>query len=232
MNKEGEFDLVKQQKLAEKYQYIKELKKIVEEEKQKINDLIVVVEREIILEKEITIGEIFDLSKSETNGGKLTKSFINNHQGEIPVYGASKDESAVYGKVEDNLRGINYFWDCLTWNRNGSIGKVFYRKGKFSLSTDVITLIVKEEYKDSIDLLFLKYAIEKEVSLHNFGFANKAGKDKIKNMKIKIPITHEGNFDLAKQKEIAEKYKQIEEIKKNIKTELEKIENIKIDIGI
>ena len=37
---------------------------------------------------------------------------------------------------------------------------------------------------------------------------------------------------LQKQKEIAEKYRKIEEIKRNIKAELEKIDNIKVDIGL
>ena len=73
--------------------------------------------------------------------------------------------------------------------------------------------------------------MEKELAKHNFGFTNKAGKDKIKDIEIKIPITSKGKFDLEKQREIAEKYKQIEEIKKNVKAELEKIETIKVDIG-
>lgn len=54
----------------------------------------------------------------------------------------------------------------------------------------------------------------------------------IKNVKVKIPITQAGEFDLQKQKEIAEKYRKIEEVKRNLKAELEKIENIKVDIGL
>ena len=40
------------------------------------------------------------------------------------------------------------------------------------------------------------------------------------------------NFNAQKKKEIAKKYQQVEVIKKNMKTELGKIENIKVDIGI
>ena len=39
-----------------------------------------------------------------------------------------------YGYVKDNLKEIKYFKNCLTWNSNGSIGKVHYRLVKFSLS--------------------------------------------------------------------------------------------------
>ena len=38
-----------------------------------------------------------------------------------------------------------------------------------------------------------------------------------------------GEFDLEAQKEIAEKYRKIEQIKKNISAELDKIANIEID---
>jgi len=106
------------------------------------------------------------------------------------------------------------------------------RKGKFSLSADVIPLIIRDDYKNSVYLLYLKYAMEKELAKQDFDFANKVGKNKIKDIEIKIPISPEGKFDLVKQKEIAKKYQQVEVIKKNMKTELGKIENIKVDIGI
>lgn len=225
-------DITKQREIVEKYRQAEGLKKTVGLEKKRINDLIVSISDKL-QEREIAIGEIFDLSKSETNGGRLTKSFVNKHQGNIPVYGASKDEKLVnYGYIQDKLKGIKYFENCLTWNRNGSIGKVFLRQGRFSLSTDVIPLIVRDEYKNSIDLLCLKYAMEKELVKEDFGFGNKAGKDRIKDIKIKIPINSQGNFDLIKQGEIAEKYKQIEKIKKKMIKKLEIIESMKTDLEI
>lgn len=177
------------------------------------------------------IGEIFDLSK-RTNSSKFTKSFIERNKGNIPVYSASKDENAVdYGYIKDGLDGIKYFENCLTWNIDGSIGKIFFRQGKFSLSEKVIPLILQKKYKNC-DQLYLKYTIENELASKNFGFTNKAGKSKIKDSEIKIPVDSKGEFDLQKQREIAEKYYTIAEIKKSIKTELEKIENIKVDISI
>jgi len=177
------------------------------------------------------IGEIFDLSK-RTNSSKFTKSFIERNKGTIPVYSASKDENAVdYGYVKDCIDGIKYFENCLTWNIDGSIGKIFFRRGKFSLSEKVIPLILREKYRNC-DQIYLKYTIENELASKNFGFTNKAGKSKIQNIQIKIPVDSKGSFDLQKQKEIAEKYYKIEEIKKSIKAELEKIENIKVDISI
>ena len=108
------------------------------------------------------------------------------------------------------------------------MSKVFFRKKRFSLSENVMPLIIKDTYKDYFDEVYLKYSIEKELKKYNFDFSNTVIKSKIKNIKIKVPINFQGQFDLEKQKEIAEKYKQIEEIKEKIIKELEKIENTKI----
>ena len=51
----------------------------------------------------------------------------------------------------------------------------------------------------------------------------------MKNLSILIPINTKGEFDLEAQKEIAEKYRKIEQIKKSISAELDKIANIEID---
>ena len=177
----------------------------------------------------IKIKEIFDL-KTRTNSSKFTKTFIDKNKGNIPVHSASKFKNNVdYGYVKDNLKGIKYFEDCLTWNIDGSIGKVYLRKGRFSLSEKVIPLIVKEEKRESFDLLFLKYAIEIEFGKHYFGFDNKAGKGKIQNLEISIPINKKGEFDIEAQKQLSVKFKRIEEIKKNIADELDRISSTEID---
>ena len=54
-------------------------------------------------------------------------------------------------------------------------------------------------------------------------------KEKVEKLSIPIPINSKGEFDLEAQKEIAEKYRKIEQIKKSISAELDKIANIEID---
>lgn len=177
----------------------------------------------------LAIKDIFDL-KIKTNNSKFTKTFIDKNKGTIPVHSASKfPENVDYGYVKDKLEGVKYFEDCLTWNIDGSIGKVYLREGRFSLSEKVIPLILQKKHKDNLDLLFLKYAIEMEFSKHYFGFDNKAGKGKIQEIEISIPTDKKGKFDLNLQKQLAEKFKRIEEIKKSISDELEKISSTEID---
>ncbi|WP_372474444.1 N-6 DNA methylase [Capnocytophaga sp. ARDL2] len=221
-------DIEKQREIIEKYEYIASLKSKITEYQKQIEDLNVGVGEEYPTKLK-TINEIFDL-KVKTNTSKFTKAFIEENKGDIPVYSASKDfESVDYGYVKDNLQGIKYFENCLTWNIDGSIGKAHFREGRFSLSEKVIPLILKEEVKDYLDIFFLKYAIESEFSKHSFGYTNKAGKSKIQHIKISIPINSKGEFDLEKQKEIAEKHRKMENIKRSISEELEKISGVEMD---
>lgn len=186
----------------------------------------------------IFLEEIIDFSKSTTNGGFFTKKLINANKGEIPVYGASKDENEVgYGYVQDNLilKGKNgknivvkYFEDCLTWNIDGSVA-VFYRKGRFSLSEKVIPLILFEEFKNIIDLEYLQISISQSKEINNFGFSNKAGKKKLREIVIKIPTKNNGEFDLKAQKEIVKKFKVLFSQQERLLEHKEKLENSLIE---
>lgn len=164
-----------------------------------------------IIYKNFKLEDIIDFDKCKTNSSSFTKTFINANKGDIPVYGASKDINEVgYGYVKDNLEGIKYFENCLTWNIDGSIA-VFYRKNRFSLSEKVIPLILKDSLKDKVDLDYLRIMIQQSADIKNFHFANKAGKSKLKNINIQVPVNQDGNIDIDIQKSFVEKYIQIEE---------------------
>lgn len=154
--------------------------------------------------------EIFDFSIS-TNSG-LTKSFVNSHKGTIPVYGASQDLSIPsYGYIQDNLEGIKYFDNCLTYNKDGASGLVFYRKGHFTISEKVVPLVIYEDLRSQLDCNYLKYAIENESRKQDYTFSNKATKVTFKNILIRIPVFNDGTYDLQKQISLAQKYKEVEE---------------------
>jgi type I restriction-modification system DNA methylase subunit len=173
------------------------------------------------------IEELFDLPSIKG----LTATFIQKNQGNIPVYGGKKCEDPI-GYVGDGLKDVKYFENCLGWNREGSVGYVFYHTHKFTTNDHHRPMVIKEEYRSIIDYEYMKNAVENVLLSQGFRWSKTASKEKVAKLHVKIPITKKGNFDLQKQKEIAEKYKKVEEIKKNIKSELEKIESIKVDISI
>ncbi|PAF52929.1 hypothetical protein BKH42_08635, partial [Helicobacter sp. 13S00482-2] len=160
--------------------------------------------------KSVELKEIFDFSKSVSNTSKFTKSLINQNQGDIPVYGATQFHGKpTYGYVQDNLEGVKYFENCLTWNIDGSLG-CFYREGRFSLSEKVIPLYLKQEFIDDLDLSFLSYILIQKANEYGFSRDFKPNQTQLKEVCIDIPIKQDGSFDLQAQKRIAKKYQNIE----------------------
>ncbi len=173
--------------------------------------------------------EIFDFSIS-TNSG-LTKTFVNNHKGLIPVYGASQNaDIPSYGYIQDNLDGVKYFDDCLTYNKDGASGMTFFRKGHFTISEKVVPLVIFDKYIGSLDYQYLKYVIEFEARKQQYNFANKATKITFKKLKIKIPLNSNQEFDIEKQRNLAIRYEEIENKRKKLIFKLSKIKESSVII--
>ena len=175
------------------------------------------------------LGDIINFEGSRTNNSQFTKTFINNHKGDVPVYGASLEENEVsYGYVADNLPGIKYFNDCLTWNIDGSIG-IFYRKGHFTLSEKVIPLVLFDEVRPFIDLDYLKFAIIFSPEFSSFSFSRKAGNGQLKNLRLLIPIKNNA-YDLEEQKRLAGIYSEIENQRQRLLNRVYEIQELLIHI--
>ena len=140
----GNYDVIKQIEVVKKYEIVEAKKKELKEKLDYFKDVHVdFMNTEISKSCSIKIKDIFDLSIG-SNGSSFTKTFIKNNSGDIPVYGASKeDEKPSYGYVANNAiirekkngkfqeTKVKYFNDCLTYNIDGFAGYIFYRKGKF-----------------------------------------------------------------------------------------------------
>lgn len=248
--KDDKYDLLKQKEIAQKYSKVETHKKNL------INDKRTLLQSEIDIDLtkynyiNIEVQKLFDLAQS-TNGSKFTKSFIQENPGDIPVYGATKVIDEVgYGYVSDdaeiieNINGkrkttkVKYFENCLTYNIDGSAGYIFYRKGRFSLSEKVRPLIVLDKYKEQLDLEYLKYVIEPIFRKNVRGRKGPNGENEftkiskkiIEDLLIPIPIKDNGEFNLGVQKEIANKYKKMEEVKKSLIKQIDNVLDIDLDL--
>lgn len=175
--------------------------------------------------------EIIDFDLSKTNGSTFTKTFIDLNKGDVPVYGASLLEDEVsYGFVADNLEDVKYFDNCLTWNIDGSTA-IFYRKGHFSLSEKVIPLIPFKEISALIDLEYLRFAIVFSPGFNSFDFSRKAGKGKLKNLTIMIPVNDDEEiYDLEEQQRLSGIYSEIENQKQKLLSRVYDIQELLIHI--
>lgn len=170
----------------------------------------------------LKVNEIFDLTH-KTNSSKFTKSFINQHKGNIPVYGATASPDKVsYGYIKDNVDGVKYFQDCLTWNIDGSMCVIHKRTGRFSLSEKVIPLIKFEKWEGLLLDDYLMIIIQNEAKLCDFNYGNKAGKSKLGDLEISIPTNDIGEIDVDAQIKYIDKHKKIN----GIRTKLKRLQDV------
>lgn len=226
----GNFDFKKQKELAAKYNKILSIKeKIKIHSNTLINTQIKIDDaNESLKFEEACLSKIFDFPA--INSG-ITEKFIREHQGNIPVYGGRKEERPV-GYISDNLEGITYFENCLAWNREGSIGYVFWHKHKFITNDHHRPIILKEEYKNTIDLNYVRFVLQEFLLSQGFVWSKTASKEKVKEFSIPIPIKKNGSYDIKKQKEIAQKYISIENKQKQVIDMLKRIQETQVKLNI
>ncbi len=206
VDNDGNFDIQKQNEIAMRYNIVDNIKSVLNSYFLVLNNSTIIFNKQDCSYKTIKLDEIIDFSKSKTNNSSFTKKFVFNNSGDIPVYGASQySDIPSYGYVKDNIEGIKYFENCLTWNIDGSIG-CFYRKGRFSLSEKVKPIFLKQEYINRIDLNYLSFKlVEKAVEI-GFSRFYKPQISNLKEIEISFPVDNSGEFDKEKQMQIASKY--------------------------
>lgn len=171
--------------------------------------------------KEVKISDICDIiSENHT----YTKEYINTHNGEYPVYSATIDEP--FGYID------NYDFDeeLLIVVNYGDSGKTYFVNGKYCIGRNVCGLKVKDEYKNSISLNFIK-VIQTPIfiSMVKGQKQKNLNQGMVKNSIISIPIKADETFDLDTQIEVANKYEMIEKKKQELIDKKKEIKLIKIN---
>lgn len=156
----------------------------------------------------VTLSSIVEIQRGSS---KFTKSYIEANKGSYPVYSAKTEGEGIMG----NVNTFDFDEECLTYTTNGvHAGKVFRRiKHKFSMNGDAAIIRLLPEFIGKIDYDYLYFEIQKLLIEKDFNWENKATPNKVYPLTVQIPIDKKGNYDLAKQKEIANKYKQVDALK-------------------
>jgi len=228
IDENGEFDLKKQKEIAEKYSKIEQIKNKLKEDYQKIEEMKIDINSKYET-KLISITGEEGIFEAEKGNAKYTKQYIHNHKGEFPVYSSQTSDLGKIGSIDT----FDYDEECFTWTTDGTyVGTVFYRNGKFSITTHCGILRVKPQCKDKVDFEYLNFILNQTLPNYKLGEGSnkRLGTERMKEVPIEVPIDENGEFDVLKQREIAEKFKKIEEIKTKLKDNYEKMINSKVQI--
>jgi type I restriction enzyme M protein len=159
-------------------------------------------------------------------GKRVLKKEIINLNGNVPIYSANVNNPVGYHTKSYIFEFTNNF---VLWGINGNFEFNFIPKNQPFYPTDHCGVIRILEN----DILPEYLMIQLENIKYKFSFDRnlRASLENMKQISVPIPYYNQ-KIDIDKQKEVVEKYKQIEKIKENIKEELKKIENVKTNIGI
>lgn len=218
LDDEGDFDMQMQKELAEKYEMVEEQKAIIKQKAEKLKDIVVRIEKNCNI-KYVPFEQIF--LSIERGKSKYTKSYCNNNSGGYPVYSADNDKPLGY------MNSYDYDGDFLTISINGIAGKITIFSEKFSANADRVVCIPREE----VDITYVRHVAEPILRNSIKGRKGDLGKNEfskltpnmIKKSLIPIPVLEDETFDLEAQKQLALKYQQIEDIKRNL---YEKVKNL------
>ncbi len=167
------------------------------------------------------IDDIFTIVKGDA---KYTKKYIDQHKGEYPVYSSKTTEEGIIGKI----RTYDHDTECLTWTTDGTyVGTVYYRNGKFNMTTHCGALIPKVE---KLYLPYFQAILNKDLSKYYAGESSnrRITVNIIKDVMVPIPVDENGEFDEQRQKEIASKYQKLDAIKSKLTEEMKTLSEVKI----
>lgn len=218
VNEKGQVDLELQKDLVDKILYISDVKKSIGDFKQQIKNLTVEIADSSTL-KLFTVEELFEILGEEN----LTKKFIEKNKGKYPVYSGQIENGGVFGYI----KSFKYDETLLTWVTYGNSGHINLRSGKFNIGRNNCGL---RPLISDIDLEYVKYIAEPIFIENVKGEKQKSlPQNIVKKLQIPLPIKSDGTIDLDAQKDLSNKYKKIEQIKKSILDELDRISKIEID---
>lgn len=161
-----------------------------------------------------------------------TKTWCQKHKGSYPLYSANNFEPIAYVDIFD------YEGEYLTYSKNGCAGYITIFNGRFSVNGDRCVMTINEKFVGKVDLLYLKYYLEPIFRQHKKGRLGVYGKNEFTKLnstmirgldiRVPIPLSNDGSYDLEKQIEIAERYRQIDEIKAGLIAKINQLTSINV----
>lgn len=226
VDENGTIDFNFQNLLVDKILFIEEIKKRIKEYNVQIESL--TIEIDSLVDFELAKFRLKDLFYIEKGLAKYTRKYGNQNKGKYPVYSASNNSPLTY------INSFDYDGPYLTWATNGFAGYIMLIDGKFSINGDRGLLKPKS---NNISISYVKNILEPQLRSLAKGRKGEKGEDEftkvypsmIENIAVSFPVDKNNEPDIKSQIKIAEKYNKIEEIKKNIAEELDRILKTEIE---
>ena len=225
---DGSPDLFAQQKIAEAYLLIEEIKQYAAEKKAEVENCTVMLDdgNEDRMTKDFALTSLFSMKRGSS---KYTKKYCSEHAGKYPLYSASIYKPLGYIDTYD------YDGRYITWSTDGFAGHIMIIEGKFSVNSARGILIPLDDRTD-IDFDYVKFILEPVLRKTAKGRRDIDGRDEythlppamLEYVMIPFPVKADSAIDIDAQKEIAGRYKAVQACKDGIISQLNILLNQKV----
>lgn len=173
---------------------------------------------------EIPITQVFDIVRGD---GKYTRSYVHEHTGEYPLY--SGNTFGPFAQIDS----YDYNVPALTWAIDGLAGYMMIHRSPFSATNHRGILLLKDT---NIDLEYAKYTLEPIFRELKKGRQGDNGENEytslppfmIQSVKFAVPVDHNGEPWLEKQKEITAGYVTLEQTKEIVVEQIANLSQVSI----
>ena len=173
---------------------------------------------------EIPIAQVFDIVRGD---GKYTRSYVHEHTGEHPLY--SGNTFGPFAQIDS----YDYNVPALTWAIDGLAGYMMIHRSPFSATNHRGILLLKDT---NIDLEYAKYTLEPIFRELKKGRQGDNGENEytslppfmIQSVKFAVPVDHDGEPWLEKQKEIATGYVTLEQTKETVVEQIANLSQVSV----
>ena len=173
---------------------------------------------------EIPITQVFDIVRGD---GKYTRSYVHERTGEHPLY--SGNTFGPFAQIDS----YDYNVPALTWAIDGLAGYMMIHRSPFSATNHRGILLLKDT---NIDLEYAKYTLEPIFRELKKGRQGDNGENEytslppfmIQSVKFAVPVDHDGEPWLEKQKEIAAGYVTLEQTKETVVEQIANLSQVSV----
>lgn len=172
-------------------------------------------------------GEVREVRLGDENyfGVSIGKRVLRDDlsgDGTIPVYSANA--RAPMGYVHQSEWSRVYEHPCLIWGIDGIFDWNFIPAGQEFVPTDHCGVLLVDNV--NIDVEYLLYALRSTRDQYGFDRVFRAKLEHIVDVEVPIPVTSDGQFDLDRQRQLAEKYRQMERISDELLTRIQQLTEV------
>ncbi len=173
------------------------------------------------IEVSLSDNTLFELSI----GKRVLRKDFQTPRGEIPVYSANVFTPFVYS---DTSNIADYNAPYVIWGIDGIFEFNVVGMGKPFATTDHCGTI--KILNPDIDPFYLAYMLRETSHVYGFDRGLRASLTNMKNVKITIPITADGVFDIEYQRFIARQLEAVEQVKSEIAQKGKHIADVAVNI--